>query len=85
MTLQPIPSEFPYIRGKIYFLFFQCIVKEGISESSNELTATLQGPTEGRKVGSGSKLPSTSRRRYKWRPLVVHYNPNTHLSSLWGL
>ncbi len=24
MTLQPIPSEFPYIWGKFSFLFYQC-------------------------------------------------------------
>jgi hypothetical protein len=24
MTLQPLPSEFPYTRGKLYFLFYQC-------------------------------------------------------------
>jgi hypothetical protein len=24
MTLQPLPSEFPYILGKFYFLFYQC-------------------------------------------------------------
>ncbi len=26
MTLQPIPSEFPYIGGKFCFLFYQCKV-----------------------------------------------------------
>jgi hypothetical protein len=25
MTLQPIPSECPYIRGDFFFLFYQCI------------------------------------------------------------
>jgi hypothetical protein len=25
MTLQPLLSEFPYIRGKFYFLFYQCV------------------------------------------------------------
>ncbi len=24
VTLQPLPSEFPYIRGKFYFIFYQC-------------------------------------------------------------
>ncbi len=28
MTLQPIPSEFPYIWGKFSFLFYQCAVKK---------------------------------------------------------
>jgi hypothetical protein len=30
MTLQLLPSECPYIRGKFYFLFYQCIFKEGV-------------------------------------------------------
>jgi|LakMenE18May11ns_1017448.scaffolds.fasta_scaffold5554778_1 hypothetical protein len=29
MTLHPIPSEFPYISGKFYFLFYQCT--EGVT------------------------------------------------------
>jgi hypothetical protein len=24
MTLRPLPSEFPYILGKFYFIFYQC-------------------------------------------------------------
>jgi hypothetical protein len=25
MTLQPFPSGFPYRRGKLFFLFYQCV------------------------------------------------------------
>jgi hypothetical protein len=28
MTLQPIPSGFPYIRGKFCVLFYQCMVEQ---------------------------------------------------------
>ena len=38
MTLQPIPSEFPYI--KFDFLFYQCIQKHKVKKSS-QLTAFL--------------------------------------------
>ncbi len=31
MTLQPIPSEFPYIRGIFSFLFYQCINSKYLS------------------------------------------------------
>ncbi len=43
MTLQLIPSEFPYIWGKFYFLFFFCTVKHCVVDQRE--TKFLFGPS----------------------------------------
>ncbi len=35
MTLQPIPSGFPYLWGKFYFIFYQCCFYPGPTKMDN--------------------------------------------------
>jgi hypothetical protein len=42
MTLQPIPSEFPYIGGKFLFFFISDAIQQG---AGNFLALTGQGNT----------------------------------------
>ncbi len=46
MTLQPLPSEFPYIWGIFNFLFYQCRAVQN-SAGSAELCRTMQFTTLG--------------------------------------
>ncbi len=43
MTLQPIPSEFPYISGKFRFLFYQCNGRYGRVEHRKTNPYLIQG------------------------------------------
>jgi hypothetical protein len=44
MTLQPIPSEFPYIRGKFDFLFYQCTLEWPPNWNNGEKLPVQQTP-----------------------------------------
>jgi hypothetical protein len=47
MTLQPLQSEFPYIQGKYYFLFYECgvvtFMQIGICGPCSQVLATFFG------------------------------------------
>ncbi len=61
MTLQPLPSEFPYIWGKFNFLFYQCTA----------WATHLRRLAPGRRRqpwGRASRLPSRRRRCWSCRP-----------------
>jgi hypothetical protein len=42
MTLQPLPPEFPYIREKFYFLFYQCSKCQAFNAMSEYATDRLR-------------------------------------------
>jgi hypothetical protein len=46
MTLQPLPSKFPYIRGKFSFLFYQCGLGEKIKVRAGCGNGRCVGTTE---------------------------------------
>jgi hypothetical protein len=64
MTLQLLHSEFPYIRGKFDFLFYQCILREsfkvcqqqrkqGQEESGRDGLETGNAKGKGKREGEG--------------------------------
>jgi hypothetical protein len=38
MTLQLLPSEFPYVCGKFYFLLYQCEFAQAVSDRGSAIT-----------------------------------------------
>jgi hypothetical protein len=43
MTLQPIPSEFPYIRGKFYFFFIRVpVFNSGVAHILKPLLISIK-------------------------------------------
>jgi hypothetical protein len=46
MTLQLLHSEYPYIRGKFYFIFYQCIEGEYLIEDSAKKLSVLKVPSD---------------------------------------
>ncbi len=79
MTLQLLHSEFPYIWGKFYFLFYQCI-----------LTTLFHGPelwmlTGGELKLDGKQGGSSQAGRQVAACRQQHNSRPQHLVFLWGL
>ncbi len=56
MTLQPLPSEFPYLWGKFRFLFNQCTVQHQGANQSQHCSACWQRDTVYRCIQKYAKL-----------------------------
>ncbi len=69
MTLQRIPSEFPYLWGKFSFLFYQCVGHVSYTIFTNSVCLFMVDDWEGCKVGQVLRVvcsPAIYRELFCW-------------------
>ncbi len=72
MTLQLLNSEFPYLRGKFDFLFYQCVISsEGISKGEMLGRECVSTEAEGQRIGPDRRLAIHSWRKWAGGPWIV--------------
>ncbi len=81
MTLQPLPSGFPYKWGKFCFLFYQCILLQYIARhfkiTADYLKAAIWGRETQRKQSSPFWQKQLLRAGFSWR----HFTENFWLKT----